>query len=65
MACANCGQAQMVTATIGGAEAATSGEQGCRVCSATRFALLWIFGVGTAGTALVYWLFGPFTGCAC
>jgi len=54
-----------MTATIAGTDTATSGVEGCRVCSATRFALLWIFGVGTAGTALVYWLFGPFTGCAC
>ena len=65
MACATCGQSQTMTATIAGTDTTTVGAEGCRVCSATRFAVLWIFGVGTAGTALVYWLFGPFTGCAC
>jgi hypothetical protein len=54
----------VMTATVGGADIATAAE-GCRVCAVTRLALLWMLGAGTVGVGLVYWLFGPFTGCAC
>jgi hypothetical protein len=64
VSCKTCGQASVMTATIGGADIATAAE-GCRVCAVTRLALLWMLGAGTVGIGLVYWLFGPFTGCAC
>jgi hypothetical protein len=65
VSCKTCGQAHALTATLASADATPDGSEGCRVCAVTRLALLWIIGVGSGGTALVYWLFGPFTGCAC
>jgi hypothetical protein len=65
VSCKTCGQTSVMTATLASADLAAIGTAGCRVCAVTRLALLWMLGAGAVGVGLVYWFFGPFTGCNC
>jgi hypothetical protein len=63
MACAGCRQRAMI-ATRARAVRARTAPASCRTCVLTRFALLWIVGVGGIALGAIYWLvgFGP---CGC